>query len=129
MHQSPAHTGFSSLMEDTLHNNEVINLTSFRGPNSTTLNGRDNRRYTIEETGGYELNGVTPRGSAVLTGYDTLDTPPSYDFYANTEVFGRTKKLRPSLFQLHSNPEVGGTGLDFTRFMVWIIIDNVGLVL
>lgn len=107
-------------MEDTLHNNEVIKLTSFRVQYSVppAFNGGDNRRYTIEDSGGYDLNGVTSHGSAVLSGYDTLDSPPSYDFYANTEVFGRTKKLRPSLFQLHSNHEVGGTGLDFTGFMV-----------
>lgn len=99
-------------MEDTLHNNEVINLTSFRGQYSVppALNGGDGRRYTSEENGGYDLNGVTSCGSAVLSGYDTLDSPPSYDFYAKTEVFGRTKKSRPSLFQLHSNHEVGGTG-------------------
>lgn len=104
-------------MEGALHNNEVINLTSFRGQYSVspTLNGGDNRRYPIEDSSAYDLNGVTSRGSVVLSGYDTLDSPPSYDFYANTEVFGRTKKLRPSLFQLHSNHEVGGTGFDFIR--------------
>lgn len=114
-------------MEDMLHNNEVINLTSFRGQYtvSPALNGGDNRRYTIEENGGYDLNGVSSRGTTVLSGYDTLDSPPSYDFYANTEVFGRTKKLRPSLFQLHSNHEVGGIGLVFTRFMKWIIMNNI----
>lgn len=101
-------------MEDTLYNNEVINLTSFRSQYSVSpaLNGGDNRRYTVEENSGYDLNGVTPRSSTVLSGYDTIDSPPSYDFYANTEVFGRSKKLRPSLFQLHSNHEVGGTGLE-----------------
>ncbi|TSK38535.1 Protein NLRC5 [Bagarius yarrelli] len=94
-------------MEDALYNNEVINLTSFRGQYSVSsaLNSGDNRRYTIEENGGYDINGVTSRESNVLSGYDTIDSPPSYDFYANTEVFGRTKKLRPSLFQLHSNHE------------------------
>lgn len=107
-------------MEDTLHNKEVINLTSFKGQYtvSPAFNGGDNRRYTIEENGGYDLNGVTSHGSTVLSGYDTLDSPPSYDFYANTEVFGRTKKLRPSLFQLHSNHEVSGIGLDFASFVV-----------
>ncbi|KAI5098152.1 solute carrier family 12 member 3 [Silurus meridionalis] len=94
-------------MEGTLHNSEVINLTSFRSQYSvpSTLNGGDSHRYTIDENGGYDLNGVTSRGSVVMSGYDTLDSPPSYDFYANTEVFGRTKKLRPSLFHLHSNHE------------------------
>ncbi|XP_053478961.1 solute carrier family 12 member 3 isoform X1 [Ictalurus furcatus] len=95
-------------MEDPLHNKEVINLTSFRSQYavSLALSGGDSHRYAIEENGGYDLNGgVTPRGSAVLSGYDTLDSPPSYDFYANTEVYGRTKKIRPSLFQLHTNHE------------------------
>ncbi|KAF4091616.1 hypothetical protein AMELA_G00038910 [Ameiurus melas] len=95
-------------MEDPLHNKEVINLSSFRSQYavSLALSGGDNRRYAIEENGGYDLNGgVTPHGSAVLSGYDTLDSPPSYDFYANTEVYGRTKKIRPSLFQLHTNHE------------------------
>lgn len=119
-------------MEDPLHNKEVINLTSFRSQYavSLALSGGDSHRYAIEENGGYDLNGgVTPRGSAVLSGYDTLDSPPSYDFYANTEVYGRTKKIRPSLFQLHTNHEVGGTGLDFARFMAWIIMNNIGSVL
>ncbi|XP_062860772.1 solute carrier family 12 member 3 isoform X1 [Trichomycterus rosablanca] len=93
-------------MEEIPPANEVINLTSFRNQYSvSSLNGGDNRRYTIEENGGYELNGVASRGNTVLSGFDTLDCPPSYDFYANTEVFGRTKKIRPSLFQLHSNHE------------------------
>uniref|UniRef100_A0AAR2JDY9 Solute carrier family 12 member 3 n=1 Tax=Pygocentrus nattereri TaxID=42514 RepID=A0AAR2JDY9_PYGNA len=72
---------------------------------SPPLSGGDGRGYAVEENGGYDVNGVASRSSAVLSGYDTLDSPPSYDFYANTEVFGRTRKIRPSLFQLHSNPE------------------------
>ncbi|XP_017546628.2 solute carrier family 12 member 3 isoform X1 [Pygocentrus nattereri] len=94
-------------MEETLQSNEVINLTTFRGQYSVSppLSGGDGRGYAVEENGGYDVNGVASRSSAVLSGYDTLDSPPSYDFYANTEVFGRTRKIRPSLFQLHSNPE------------------------
>ncbi|XP_066541876.1 solute carrier family 12 member 3 [Hoplias malabaricus] len=94
-------------MEETPQSNEVINLATFRGQYSVspTHNGGDGRRYGVEENGGYDVNGVASRSSVVLSGYDTLDTPPSYDFYANTEVFGRTRKIRPSLFQLHSNPE------------------------
>uniref|UniRef100_H3CI37 Solute carrier family 12 member 3 n=1 Tax=Tetraodon nigroviridis TaxID=99883 RepID=H3CI37_TETNG len=38
-------------------------------------------------------------------GYETLDSPPNYDFYANTEVWGRRRHFRPSLYQLYSNPE------------------------
>ncbi|XP_072551839.1 solute carrier family 12 member 3 isoform X2 [Salminus brasiliensis] len=95
-------------MEETPQSNEVINLTTFRGQYSISpplSNGGDNRRFAVEENGSYDVNGVASRSSAVLSGYDTLDTPPNYDFYANTEVFGRTRKIRPSLFQLHSNPE------------------------
>ncbi|XP_067091647.1 solute carrier family 12 member 3 [Osmerus mordax] len=40
-----------------------------------------------------------------MTGYETLDEPPNYDFYANTEAWGRQKRSRPSLFQLHASPE------------------------
>uniref|UniRef100_A0A4W4HG83 Solute carrier family 12 member 3 n=1 Tax=Electrophorus electricus TaxID=8005 RepID=A0A4W4HG83_ELEEL len=94
-------------MEDRPQTNEVINLTAFRGQYSvsTTLSGRDGHKYTLEENGGYDVNGVASHNPAALSRYDTIDSPPSYDFYANTEVFGRTRKLRPSLFQLHSNPE------------------------
>lgn len=46
-------------------------------------------------------------GSDALTGYETLDSPPNYDFYANTEVWGRQRHFRPSLFQLYAQPEVG----------------------
>lgn len=45
-------------------------------------------------------------GSSVTTGYETLDSPPNYDFYANTEVLGRRRHFRPSLYQLYSKPEV-----------------------
>lgn len=45
-------------------------------------------------------------GSDALAGYETLDAPPHYDFYANTEVWGRRRRFRPSLYQLHVNPEV-----------------------
>ncbi|XP_076849761.1 solute carrier family 12 member 3 [Brachyhypopomus gauderio] len=94
-------------MEGSPQTNEVINLTAFRGQYSVsaTLNGRDSHKYTLEENCGYDVNGVASRSPAALSRYDTIDSPPSYDFYANTEVFGRTRKLRPSLFQLHSNPE------------------------
>ncbi|XP_061878416.1 solute carrier family 12 member 3 [Entelurus aequoreus] len=44
---------------------------------------------------------VTPRGPD----YATLDAPPKYEFYANTEVCGRKKRIRPSLYQLSVNLE------------------------
>ncbi|KAF3854294.1 hypothetical protein F7725_022349, partial [Dissostichus mawsoni] len=40
---------------------------------------------------------VASLGSDALTGYETLDAPPHYDFYANTEVYGRRRRFRPSL--------------------------------
>ncbi|XP_061578502.1 solute carrier family 12 member 3 [Cololabis saira] len=48
---------------------------------------------------------ITPRASGALTGYETLDAPPHYDFYANTEVWGRRRRFRPSLYQLHARPQ------------------------
>ncbi|MED6244384.1 hypothetical protein ATANTOWER_007822 [Ataeniobius toweri] len=48
---------------------------------------------------------VTSHASGALTGYETLDAPPHYDFYANTQVWGRRRRFRPSLYQLHGNPE------------------------
>lgn len=64
----------------------------------------------FDESGYYHRYGdgssVASRGSDALTGYETLDAPPHYDFYANTEVWGRRRRFRPSLYQLHANPEV-----------------------
>ncbi|XP_075932188.1 solute carrier family 12 member 3 [Anarhichas minor] len=64
----------------------------------------------FDESGYYHCYGdgssVASHGSDALTGYETLDAPPHYDFYANTEVFGRQRRFRPSLYQLHANPEV-----------------------
>ncbi|KAM8893191.1 solute carrier family 12 member 3 [Spinachia spinachia] len=48
---------------------------------------------------------VESLGSDALSAYETLDPPPHYDFYAKTEVFGRQKRFRPSLFQLHNDPK------------------------
>ncbi|KAL7402151.1 hypothetical protein ABVT39_010531 [Epinephelus coioides] len=63
-----------------------------------------------DESGDYQCYGdgssVASLGSHALTGYETLDTPPHYDFYANTGVWGRRRRFRPSLYQLHTNPEV-----------------------
>lgn len=39
-------------------------------------------------------------------GLETLDAPPTYDFYANTMVCGRQRRFRPSLYQLYADPEV-----------------------
>uniref|UniRef100_A0A4W5QZV4 Solute carrier family 12 member 3 n=1 Tax=Hucho hucho TaxID=62062 RepID=A0A4W5QZV4_9TELE len=48
---------------------------------------------------------ASQNSSQILTGYDTLDVGPNYDFYANTTALGRVRRSRPSLFQLHSNIE------------------------
>ncbi|XP_056137610.1 solute carrier family 12 member 3 [Lampris incognitus] len=48
---------------------------------------------------------VTSGRSDGIMGYATLDAPPHHDFYANTEIWGRRRCCRPSLFQLHVNPE------------------------
>lgn len=65
----------------------------------------------FDEAGYYQCYGdessVASRRSEALTGYDTLDSPPHYDFYANTEVWGRRRRFRPSLYQLYAMPEVG----------------------
>lgn len=66
---------------------------------------------TIDEAGYYQWHGdensVECRTSGALTGYETLDSPPHYDHYANTEVWGRRRRFRPSLYQLYATPEVG----------------------
>ncbi|XP_077423297.1 solute carrier family 12 member 3 isoform X2 [Vanacampus margaritifer] len=48
---------------------------------------------------------VVSCGSDVQNLYETLDAPPNSDFYANTEVCGRRKRFRPSLYQLYANPQ------------------------
>uniref|UniRef100_A0A8C2WT72 Solute carrier family 12 member 3 n=1 Tax=Cyclopterus lumpus TaxID=8103 RepID=A0A8C2WT72_CYCLU len=62
----------------------------------------------FDESGYYHCYGssVASLGSDALTGYETLDATPHYDFYANTEVFGRQRRCRPSLYQLHGNSEI-----------------------
>uniref|UniRef100_A0A4W6EQE5 Solute carrier family 12 member 3 n=1 Tax=Lates calcarifer TaxID=8187 RepID=A0A4W6EQE5_LATCA len=51
-----------------------------------------------------DRNSVASHGSVAQTGYETLDTPPHYDFYANSEAWGRRRRFRPSLYQLYANP-------------------------
>ena len=63
--------------------------------------------------GGYDESGYhrcygqsSSAASDAVTGYESLDSPPHYDFYANTEVWGRRRRFRPSLYQLYTTPEV-----------------------
>ncbi|XP_068595141.1 solute carrier family 12 member 3 [Brachionichthys hirsutus] len=89
--------------------NDGIHLAAYRprlplaATNGNAVHGR------LEESGYYhhysDRDCVASRGSDELTGYETLDSPPHSDFYANTEVWGRRKRFRPSLYQLHGNPE------------------------
>lgn len=64
-------------------------------------------------------SGVASRGSDALTGYETLDSPPHYDFYANTEVWGRRRRFRPSLYQLYAKPEVRTPDWSSKNFSWW----------
>lgn len=73
-------------------------------------NGKETAR-TQSDSDYYHCYGdgsnLTSSRSGPLTGYETLDSPPNYDFYANTEVWGRRRQFRPSLYQLYAKPEVG----------------------
>lgn len=89
--------------------NEMIHLDAFR-PRLLSVTNEKPTLGAFDESGYYhqnsDRNGVAARGSDGSSGYDTLDAPPHYDFYANTEVWGRRKRFRPSLYQLHANPQV-----------------------
>ncbi|XP_030587104.1 solute carrier family 12 member 3 [Archocentrus centrarchus] len=88
--------------------NDGIRLAAYRptlpvsvGNGKATSGEFESNYYTCDSDG----SSVASRGSVALTGYETLDAPPRYDFYTNTEVWGRRKQFRPSLFQLHAKPE------------------------
>ncbi|XP_041965854.1 solute carrier family 12 member 3 [Alosa sapidissima] len=64
-------------------------------------------RFSVVSDGdniSYSASSVASRDSRGMSGFDTLDAPPRYEFYSNTEVAGR-RRFRPSLFQLHSHQE------------------------
>uniref|UniRef100_A0A3P9N1F5 Solute carrier family 12 member 3 n=1 Tax=Poecilia reticulata TaxID=8081 RepID=A0A3P9N1F5_POERE len=84
--------------------NDNVNLSAYR-PNlpMSVLNGKTS-------SGGFESDyyqcygdgsSMTSRPSIALSGYETLDAPPQYDFYANSQAWGRKRRFRPSLYQLH----------------------------
>ncbi|MED6267131.1 hypothetical protein CHARACLAT_008983 [Characodon lateralis] len=89
--------------------NDNVKLSAYR-PNLplSVLNGKAPSEG-FDESDYYQCYGdgssITSHASGALTGYETLDAPPHYDFYANTQVWGRQRRFRPSLFQLHGNPE------------------------
>uniref|UniRef100_A0A669B4A9 Solute carrier family 12 member 3 n=1 Tax=Oreochromis niloticus TaxID=8128 RepID=A0A669B4A9_ORENI len=89
--------------------NDGIRLAAYRANlpapvanGKATSGGFDSDYYTCDGDG----SSVASRVSVDLTGYETMDAPPRYDFYANTEVWGRRRQFRPSLFQLHAGPEI-----------------------
>uniref|UniRef100_A0A8D3DA96 Solute carrier family 12 member 3 n=1 Tax=Scophthalmus maximus TaxID=52904 RepID=A0A8D3DA96_SCOMX len=90
---------------------DVIHLAAFR-PRAPppVVNGKATQGGGLNESDYYQClrDGgiVAPPGSDAPTGYETLDSPPHYDFYANTEVWGRRRRFRPSLYQLYANHEV-----------------------
>lgn len=93
-------------MEEPQPGTDVFNLCPMRGRCSATGVERETRSGVVDgESISYSGSSVASRGSRVMSGYDTLDAPPQYAFYSNTEVAGR-RRFRPSLFQLHSNQEV-----------------------
>ncbi|XP_068168469.1 solute carrier family 12 member 3 [Antennarius striatus] len=89
--------------------NDGVHLAAYRSrlPLATTNGNAVHGR--LDESGYYHCysdgDSIASHRSDALTGYETLDSPPHYDFYANTEVWGRRKRFRPSLYQLHANPE------------------------
>lgn len=88
--------------------NDNVNLSAYR-PNlpMSVLNGKTTSGVFDES---YQNCGDgssrTSRPSVAHSVYDTLDAPPHYDFYANSQAWGRRRRFRPSLHQLHGNPEV-----------------------
>uniref|UniRef100_A0A3Q2R2Y0 Solute carrier family 12 member 3 n=1 Tax=Fundulus heteroclitus TaxID=8078 RepID=A0A3Q2R2Y0_FUNHE len=88
--------------------NDNVHLSKYR-PNLplSVLNGRAPSERFDESYRHYGDGGsITSHASGALTGYETLDAPPHYDFYANSQAWGRRRRSRPSLYQLHGNPEV-----------------------
>ncbi|KAM4553252.1 solute carrier family 12 member 3 [Fundulus diaphanus] len=87
--------------------NDNVNLSKYR-PNLplSVLNGTAPSERFDESYRHYGDGGsITSRASGAMTGYETLDAPPHYDFYANSQAWGRRRRSRPSLYQLHGNPE------------------------
>lgn len=90
--------------------NDGVHLAAYRPRLPLAVTNGNARHERFDESGYYHCYGdrdsVASRASGAVTGYETLDSPPHYDFYANTEVWGRRKRFRPSLYQLHADPEV-----------------------
>lgn len=99
-----------------------VHLAAFRPRAPASVANGGSAPGNVDEAGYYQWHGdessVASRTSGALTGYETLDSPPHYDFYANTEVWGRRRRFRPSLYQLYATPEVETCSLLF--FFWWL---------
>uniref|UniRef100_A0A3Q3GKL0 Solute carrier family 12 member 3 n=1 Tax=Labrus bergylta TaxID=56723 RepID=A0A3Q3GKL0_9LABR len=86
-----------------------VHLAAYRPSLPLSVTNKKETPGGFEESGCYQCYGdgssIASHGSA-QPGYETLDAPPHYDFYANTEVWGRRRRFRPSLYELHANFEV-----------------------
>ncbi|KAG7521957.1 solute carrier family 12 member 3 [Solea senegalensis] len=51
-------------------------------------------------------------GSGLCLGCGTLDSPPHYDFYADSVAWGRRRRCRASLHQLYADPLIPGVTED-----------------
>ncbi|KAJ0029525.1 hypothetical protein NQD34_004522 [Periophthalmus magnuspinnatus] len=88
--------------------NDHVHLNAYKPTVET--NGKATSSSPLEESGYYGYFGgrfsvASSQAESTMTTYETLDAPPHYDFYANTEVWGRRRRFRPSLYQLYANPE------------------------
>ncbi|KAM7002607.1 LOW QUALITY PROTEIN: solute carrier family 12 member 3 [Tautogolabrus adspersus] len=85
-----------------------VNLAAYRQSLPPSVTNKMETPGGFDESGCYQCYGdgssIASHGSA-QTGYETLDAPPHYDFYANTGVWGRRRRFRPSLYELHANFE------------------------
>ncbi|XP_065812564.1 solute carrier family 12 member 3-like [Labrus bergylta] len=85
-----------------------VHLAAYRPSLPLSVTNKKETPGGFEESGCYQCYGdgssIASHGSA-QPGYETLDAPPHYDFYANTEVWGRRRRFRPSLYELHANFE------------------------
>ncbi|XP_014908787.1 solute carrier family 12 member 3 [Poecilia latipinna] len=89
--------------------NDNVNLSAYRPSLPlSVLNGKTSSEG-FDESDYYQCygdgNSMTSRPSIALSAYETLDAPPQYDFYANSQAWGRKRRFRPSLHQLHGNSE------------------------
>uniref|UniRef100_A0A3Q3ESG7 Amino acid permease/ SLC12A domain-containing protein n=1 Tax=Labrus bergylta TaxID=56723 RepID=A0A3Q3ESG7_9LABR len=86
-----------------------VHLAAYRPSLPLSVTNKKETPGGFEESGCYQCYGdgssIASHGSA-QPGYETLDAPPHYDFYANTGVWGRRRRFRPSLYELHANFEV-----------------------